>query len=538
MRFAKPITLFCATILFSTAATVLPALAQSIQVDQLTPASAYDAGVLDQSKGGLGPSLWQGSSAAQAIAVLEKTRLPLSPSAHTLARAALLSGGVPPESTNETERAAYMAARLSAILKLEDMESFDAITQRENLNKNDPAFAKIFAQRALLGGNASQACTIADTNTQGRKEPYWIKLRGFCHYTRGELPAAELTMELLRRKGHKDDSFYTLLGYLSAPKKTNFSKDIIKTPLDIAMARKIYAKQQMSINILPAIALSSVALNMDEEPETQLMAMKKSAHLVPERALIQILSVLADAPLEDVNTLKTGTWTAKDWGGAYLALKSSMDMKNTAKLTAAILQHAQKAGQFKTFAALLSQEISMIPQQIQANTSPEIFAYLAVQNRDLGGLGLLYGALDEDNPLRPRIALASDALGGGYMLSALGTDIESRLSLHSKDQKRAIRDTYIAVALGANLSHKAENLLAKAGTQSGTSFKPYALLALKAAARRGAQAQTALIISAMLGNIPPAALRPDAFAQVLMALREAGMNDFATQLAAQDFLGL
>lgn len=524
------------TVLAFSAALLLSGTAHAqINIDQLNAASAYDAGAIQS--GGLDSALWQGVSATQATALIENIDTSSSGSARDLIRAALLSGGVPPQASGRLEREAYTVARLSAVLGLGDLSAFDSMVEPLlGVNRTSSAFTKVIAERALLGGDTQSACGITDENTVDRKSPYWAKMRAFCHVVRDEMPAAELTVDLLTRSDHKDDSFFSLLGTLTTPKKTNFAPDVVKTPLDTALARLLYAKKQISPKVLPPVLSAAIAADTNQEPDIRLAALLASAHVLSTDQIRSVLGGLSEAPLASAEQLASKNWDAKIWGGAYLALTSSNDMNNTAALAGALMAQADRHGLLAEFARALETETGFIPADFQAKSSGNIFTRTAVLRGDTGALRNLFQALEADDPLRGRIALASDALGNGFMLGELGVDIETRLALtdkkDSKAQARAVRDSYIAVAMGANLSQSAEAVLRKARLK-GSTIRPGALLALQDAARRGSKAEVALRVAPMIDGKP---LRADAFAAVLAAMVSVGMHEQAGQLAALDIL--
>ena len=529
---------FIASTVFASALYALPAAAQ-IEVEQLGTASAYDADLLGAGELGLDSSLWQGTSAARAALLLDAIKPEPNQAAEQLTRAALYSGGVPPQADSVSDRETYIAAKLGALLRRGDLAAFDKLVEQMGLRRSAPAYHKLFVGRALLSGQTAEACTQADAQTAERKAPYWAKLRAFCHYTREENAAAELTMDLLKRSKHKDDGFYALLDYLLFPKKTNFAPNVAQSPLHMAMARHIANKQQISHKALPPLLQAGIALDTEQDMDTRLSAFMAGAHILSPEQTREILTSFAATPVTDVDALlTTKTWSAAQWGQAYNALQSSSDMGVRAAYAYAMLSRAEASGIFVPMANFLTQDISILPASLQASQDPMLFARIAVMNRDLGALRGLYEALPADDANKPRIALAADAIGGGFMLGELGVDIETRLGGKDAGQARAVRDTYIAVALGANLSDKAEQILTAAKDPKGAAIKPANLLALRTSAARGAKAETALRSAAIIGGTQISDLSADSFAALLFALREAGMHDFAGQLAAQDFLSI
>ena len=531
MRVRKAALVFCAALLLSGTAYA------QINTELLSDAQAYDVGALQTGgfASGFDSALWQGVSAQQATALIEKIDVDASRSARELIRAALLSGGVPPQAGDGPERETYMAARLSAVLGLGDLAAFDRIAEQSGINRASPVFTKIFTERALTGGDISSACAITDNVTIERKSPYWAKLRAFCHVVRNEIPAAELTSDLLARSGHKDKTFFDLLGKLTGT-RPEIKVDSLNAPLQIAMYREIFKAETIELKKLPVTISAAIAMDTKQSPDDRLEALFAASSTLSTEQIRAALGSLADGPPTSAEQLAEKDWDAGVWGGAYIALTNSNDINDSAALAGAILAQADKQNLLAIYARALETETGIIPVDVQAKYYAGTFTQAAVMRGDINTLRGIFQALDSDNPLRGRIALASDALGNGFMLGELGVDIETRLALtdkkDNKAQARAVRDTYIAVAMGANLSDTAEQVL-RGAKLKGSTVRPGALLALHAAARRGSKAETALRAAPMIEGKP---LRADDFATLLTAMTNAGMHEQAGKLAALDIL--
>ncbi len=493
MRNRKTILKLCAAVMLSMSAA-MSAYGQ-INVDQLSPASAYDAGVIQN--GGLDSSLWQGVLAVQATDLIKNIDIDASGSARQFIRAALLSGGVPPQAVDGFERETYLAARLSAVLALGNFSDFDALVNQSDINRANPAYTKLFVERALRGFDTQTACNITDNVIIERKSPYWAKLRAFCHVMRGEIPAAELTADLLARSGHEDETFFALLGKLTGtrPKIKLLSLD---TPLQTAMANEILKTTKLNVKSLPLIFSAATALDMNQDPADRLAALMASVQILDANQIRAALAGFLDTPPE---------------------------------LTEILVQ-ADKQGQLMAFANALEAETMAIPLQDQASLNAVIFARAAILRNDTSTLRGIIQALDIDDPFRMRIALATDALNNGFVFGELGIDIETRLAGDTKIKARAVRDSYIAVAMGANLSPQAEAVLSKAKL-SGRTLNSGEMLALHAAARRGSKAELALRAAHMIDGKP---LRADDLAALLSTIASAGMYEQAGRLAALDIL--
>ena len=197
-----------------------------------------------------------------------------------------------------------------------------------------------------------------------------------------------------------------------------------------------------------------------------------------------------------------------------------------------MLAAAEKKDVFSRFAKLFENNLAIIPAELQAQADLKLFTQAAIERGDIGALQGFFQSTPE-GPQKPRIALIADALGNGFTLGTLGEDIESRLAGEGAEKRRAIRDTFIAVAMGSRLSGNAEQALEGAGNGSGVSIKAGDLLALNAAAEAGSRAETALRTAIMIER---GTLDDPSLAAVIKSLQKAGLPQFAGRLAAEDFL--
>ena len=518
--------LFMSAIMLTGVMTSLSALGQSIETGQLGAAQAYDAGVIDGRSGGLDASLWQGTSSKMAVHLLE--RLPLTsknPLVKDLMEAVVFSAGVPPEGSDSR----YDQLRLKTVMQLGDKEALDNIASRNPDISRDPA---VRADLALAGGDMAGACTIADNITEGRGTPVWAKLRAFCHIERGETSAAELTTELLNNTGHEDMVFYDLMKVLTGASKDLPDTRNVTDPLHIAMVQK--AGGSLGAN---------AALDETASPFSRLNAVFKQAGSLSDEQINSVFSQIAygqdtlaggtsfDYASFDLKSAKADP-TARGMAQLFQLANASGDARSSIQAMALVLARADRDGTFSRFTRLFQSTLAIIPAGLQAEADLKLFTKAAVERGDIGLLQGFYASI-EDGPQKARIALVADALGNGFNLGTLGKDIESRLAETGPDNRRAIRDTFIAAAMGARLSGDAAINLVGAGNGSGSAVKAGDLLALRAAAKAGSRAETALRAAIILEDSP---LDNRSIAAVIEAMNEAGLSQFSGRLAAEDFL--
>jgi len=115
----------------------------------------------------------------------------------------------------------------------------------------------------------------------------------------------------------------------------------------------------------------------------------------------------------------------------------------------------------------------------------------------------------------------------------LGRDIEARLG-DSAQRAGALRDAYIALALGSTLSDSGAMALEGARSGSGRSLSAGDIAALHAAAKSSSRGETALRAAIALEGRQ---LDGPSQAAVIEALMDAQLSQFAGQIAALDYLG-
>jgi|GEM_PF-781732 len=518
--------------------TISPTLAQSIAVDQLGEAQAFDAGVLSARTGGLDAALWQGTNAATAAQLLEDA--PLNSGnrvVQDLIIAAALSGGVPPAAQTEDEKARFNRAKIKAIVQFGDKADIEQLLFRNPELGNDP---QIKAEIALSQGQIEDACLIADSVQDGRARPEWARLRGFCHITRDELPAAELTRNILRTSGYKNPCYHTLMDSLLTGGKTGLKIKPSNIDTDDVLLA-VMAKTAGLTDMAPVLSVEDTR-NPDLPKTDRLQALWDNASQMEDDEISAVLSDLSFDDADLINGLSFDLETAeaspapKKLGLLFAMAKSGGDPIAAAQAISEIIMMAEKSGVKPRFDALLTPYIQALPAEAQAAADLSYFAKAALTRADIGNLQGLYQSLDENPKQQARIALAADALGNGFILGELGKDIETRLGVEGDIKRRAVRDTALALALGARFTSAAAQGLSgeKNGAGRGLAFGDRA--ALQSAAAAGSRAETALRTAAILGQEGITAMDNAAAYDLIRALTEVGLSNYARRLAAEDFL--
>lgn len=510
--------------------------AQSVETGQLNAAQSYDVGPLGANNGGLDPALWQGVSAARAASQIQAINLTdLSELPRRFMRRVLLSAGVPPQGDQDTQTA-YIKASTAAKLQLGDYLALESLSNPQNPLQRESQFR---ADLALAMGDKSAACTESDREIENRTAPYWMQMRIMCHIMRDESAAAELTLNLMREQDNKDSGFISAADYVLGLAKTA-PENISKRSLVLEALMSLGEEDAVSSSISTAVALSETATSGQRmaawfqsenrlSPE-QVKSLMSSILLV-DQGLAGGLSFDVDTALAGLD--ETGTQT-KSIAQLYSLASSFNDTNASAKAHAGLLEFADGINFTPQMTNILSEFLPFVSVKVQADLDAERFAWAALRRGDLSTLAGIYRELDEDDPLSGRIALASDALGNGFLLGQLGLDIETRLDGKGSRRKQAVRDALIALALGAQLSDVAVSTL-EDYTRTDR-LNPVSLARLNAAAKAGSRASTLLYVTQSMGDRSSTQLSDLEIYSYISALTQAGLTREAGELAAFDFL--
>ncbi|WP_371396426.1 hypothetical protein [Fretibacter rubidus] len=515
----------------SFAAVLAPsAYSQSIEQGTLGAAQDFDAGTMTFASGGLDPALWQGTSAATAKDLIARAPIQsTNPIIRDMVRTVILSAGVPPEGASTD----YGRTRLAAVMALGDPGALQGVAQRLPELTSDPA---VRADLALAMGDVAGACTMADSISEGRGTPMWARLRSFCHVTRDEIPAAELTANLLKKSGYEDALFFGLMNRLTGLSKKSLPDDLGKDPLYSAMANAVLsARADAPVVSLSATGAAQFAKDTTADKDLRLAAVFKAGSALSNDEINSVMNGLIYDGVTVENLQTAGAFDMDSVAdidtGLGFAQHYQLAKRGSGLAMTAVLQQAQKSGALMRFADVLKQELVNLPATEKIEHL-DLYAGIAVIQDDIATLQALFGALP-DGPQKVRIAFAADAIGQGFRLGTLGDDIEGRLSAKGEEGRRAVRDALIALSLGSTLTDAGAKALSGKRVDGTRTLPAGDIAVLRSVAKRSSRAETTLRAAILLDG---ATVDAASFAAVIEAMSTAQLYDFAGRLAAQDFL--
>lgn len=499
--------------------------AQTIEQGTLDAPIAFDGGIMDSFSGGLDPNLWEDTSASLAISLIQKAPLKSAdPLIKDMLQAVLLSSGVPPQG-NLDDQDSYDQTKLLAVSEIADLKTLDILVTRLGPAARTPIMQ---AELALRRNDLQTACGLSDTITEGRADVFWSRLRTVCHLEREEFAAAELTTDLLRSSDYQNAEYFSLISVLSGTsKKMPRAKNDIDV-INVLLSKKAAIKLDM--------ARSEQALDPQADADLRLASMFAYFEQLTDVEIARVLSELAFSAEELAGSASFDIVSAEEnktpqgVGQLFLLARATGNPEDAAKAFALLLERTPDQMVKDRFVSILNENIRNWPASVKVGDNLGLFANAAIDQEDIITLQNIFAALP-DGPKQTRIALAADALGNGFLLGRLGSDIDGRLK--TEDNQRALRDTLLALALGAQISEAALEVLPGAMLNDGRKLSAGDKAVLKSNADNRQIAQLILRLTPLLEGEKLAS--PDV-AFVVEALMDAGLQGFAGRLAAKDFL--
>ncbi len=498
--------------------------ASTIESTVLTPLSAWEVGALEPGALALPNTLWVGSDGATLAGVF--AGLPntfASPAARRLALGALLSPAMPSDAgTFKALLERYEAiGRLGAAQALADMVRLSGQARAE------PNLAVFAAQAELALQHPSEACRRA--REVAPSLPALLKLRAFCLAIAGDAAGAGVAIDVARSTGAADKFLYAALPLLAGGAGAG-----PPARYDSALNSAVSVTAKLRAPAKPLADASNLALiNVATSP--QAMASLRAEALVT--ALARGMLDPAAARAAALETLKAwpagrGAPVMPPWLRALRDVDAAAAPLRPAKV-ADYLARAPNAAERLALGRLFLPEITAPPLAGPAPASGLRLARSALilgETQAAQRWRAVLGSETSPAALATLDAALAVASGGDSVAAA-----RQRLAASVTDVARGQRD----VALLSTLAPLPQDLQALLASTSGSgaplSANP-SLLALLAAADRGAVGETALRTAILLTEAGTAT-DSATFASLVGALQKVGLASAARAIVTEAILG-
>ena len=495
--------------------------------------AAIGVGDDDANTRSLDSMIWRGTSASDAVFLLEKAAVVSHSQALTnLSYRVVAKQSVPPSGTNLVA-GELVAARLAWLARAGRSHDLAVLANQLPDSPRWSSWKRWLVEHELMMRNDAVACGIVDAQVATTLDPFWHKANVICHAVKGNVAGARFAADILAANGVEDPVFFALTReMLTGVPAENIDPNTIDTMHIVLMDVVNRSIPLESLSVLPSQMAQSVV---------QLKFLGADARLVStfdglSRGLIdhgQVSKLWRNAgPVDSDPQLALaqldGEATALTTAMAWRAIDADTSPQRLARIVAAMgaeISDGNGALMLPLYAELITDEIANADAAADMRfnddgVAPKIAMLLAIAQPD--DIALLETFTDHDDAVRA---------------AKLMTMID-----RSEMQPAVVRDldmwplVPVLRATGAVMPDQDWLALAKDATltqQPFISLLPVLLAAVTQAADNRRVAETVLITNWLLQTGPLETINPEDLAKVVAALRLIGQEDVAKALTKE-----
>ncbi len=243
----------------------------------INPASI---GLLTAQDGGLGSGMWANTSYDLVAQLLPALRLPTSsPALNDLARRLLLTTASAPDGAPVLESSPLTGWRIEKLIALGDSADAWALAKLADSGQAGHAALRRAAEYGLVNGLSDDICAKLPSfiKTQSH-EMDWQKLLLICQLHSKDAKAAQLSLDLLRSQGVKDDILFPIAERNILGESNQLPRRLTPLkPLVLALLRMANLPLRNELYAHPDAALISEVLKAPAEDESSRLALAERA---------------------------------------------------------------------------------------------------------------------------------------------------------------------------------------------------------------------------------------------------------------------
>ena len=495
--------------------------------------AAIGVGDDDANTRSLDSMIWRGTSASDAVFLLEKAAVVSHSQALTnLSYRVVAKQSVPPSGANLVA-GELVAARLAWLARAGRSHDLAVLANQLPDSPRWSSWKRWLVEHELMMRNDAVACGIVDAQVATTLDPFWHKANVICHAVKGNVAGARFAADILAANGVEDPVFFALTReMLTGVPAENIDPNTIDTMHIVLMDVVNRSIPLESLAVLPSQMAQSVV---------QLKFLGADARLVStfdglSRGLIdhgQVSKLWRNAgPVDSDPQLALaqldGEATALTTAMAWRAIDADTSPQRLARIVAAMgaeISDGNGALMLPLYAELITDEIANADAAADMRfnddgVAPKIAMLLAIAQPD--DIALIETFTDHDDAVRA---------------AKLMTMID-----RSEMQPAVVRDldmwplVPVLQAAGAVMPDQDWLVLAKDATltqQPFISLSPVLLAAVTQAADNRRVAETVLITNWLLQTGPLETINPEDLAKVVAALRLIGQEDVAKALTKE-----
>jgi hypothetical protein len=326
-----------------------------VAIQSLSDLDSDSVGILNDTNGGLGIEMWQGTSRAfvtRAIAMLpSRVR---SPAMRNLMKRLLLSQAVAPKRIKV--QPGLLTLRVGALFASGDLKSALALISSTSSRPTEEYLARIGIDGRLFGNDTAGACQMIRAYSNEFKGVYWQQAIAFCLAMAGKTAEAALMSDVLaERSSTINPAFFAAMERLSgaAPPRVESLTGPSALILSLMRSAGLALPEDITEKASPA-ALRAIALSPNAALEIRLTAAEEAVEVgvLDRETLVEIYKAVnfEDTVLENALAIASKNWDA---GGRALLIQAAMNSESAvtrAEIIAGALQLARKKGHWRIMA--------------------------------------------------------------------------------------------------------------------------------------------------------------------------------------------
>ena len=482
---------------------------------------------------GLDSMIWRGTSASDAVFLLQKAAVVShSRTLTNLSYRVVAKQSVPPSGANLVA-GELVAARLAWLARAGRSNDLAVLANQLPDSPRWASWKRWLVEHELMMRNDVAACSIVDAQVAETMEPFWHKANVICHAVKGNVAGARFAADILAANGVEDPVFFALTNeMLTGVPAENIEPNTLNTMHLVLMDVVNRSIPLESLAVLPSQMAQSVV---------QLKFLGADARMVStfdglSRGLIdhnQVSKLWRNAgpvygdPQMALAQLD-GEATALTTAMAWRAIDADTSPQRLARIVAAMkaeIVDGNGALMLPLYAELIADEI----------TNADAAADMRFNENGVASeISMLLAIAEPDE-----IALFEDFTDNGDALRAANL---MKMIDRGELQAGVVRDldmwplVPVLQAAGAVMPDQDWLVLAKNAALTRKPFismSPIVLEALKQAAANRRVAETVLLTNWLLQTGPLETIDPEDVAKLVTALRSIGQEDVAKALSKE-----
>lgn len=526
----------------------------SVEIKSLGKVDPDSVGVIDESQGGFGVGMWEGTQRT-----LVGRLLPLlpariaSPTMRDLMRRLLLTRAMAPAGQAvEANAKSLLALRVRQLFRMGNLAAARQLLQSAPSQLVEESLTRTEVESLFFGNDNAGACKQVRSHVQEFQGPYWQQAIAFCLALAGQHAKAALVADILaEREGAADASFFTAMEALAGPSDTMVETLSNPMALRFSMMRAANLKLPADIGASPRpTVMRAVALSPNADLDVRLKA-ADSAAVVGALSVSELREIYASVGFGKDDQDNPLTAAEANWGprGRALLVRAAA-RQDVPTARAEVLQRAWQLGREKGGFDLM-RRVSL-SELLAIEPAGELMWFAGDAARALYAAGraeeaaawyqLVAGEAESNEAaataaagLWPLAVIADGADAVAWDPAALGKWWQARRKTAGEaavDQANLLFSLLTALGKQVPLSLWAE-VIGDARPAPAPMPNPALRHALETSSAGGRIGETVVLVLLVLGEAGPAGAGSFALERAIVALGRVGLNDVARSLALE-----